>query len=114
MYIVNSATNALTIVDKTVTTLVDVDPSTRAIDAIPTNAAPVDVVVRGDRLYVSNVNCGTVAVVDVATNQPVESIGVGIQPGLMAATPDGRTIYVADVMGGTVRVITSVRHAADG
>jgi YVTN family beta-propeller protein len=114
MYVVNSATNALTIVDKTVTTLVDVDPTTRAIDAIPTDAAPVDVVVRGDRLYVSNVNCGTVAVVDVATNQPVESIGVGIQPGLMAATRDGRTIYVADVMGGTVRVITSVRHAADG
>jgi DNA-binding beta-propeller fold protein YncE len=31
----------------------------------------------------------------------------------MTATPDGRTIYVADVMGGTVRVITSVRHAAE-
>ena len=30
----------------------------------------------------------------------------------MAASRDGRTIYVADVMGGTVRVITSVRHAA--
>lgn len=113
LYIVNSATNALTIIDRTVTTVVDVDPRTRAVDAIPADAAPVDIVVRGDRLYVSNINCGTVAVVDVATNQPVESIRVGIQPGLMTATPDGRTIYVADVMGGTVRVITSVRHAAE-
>jgi YVTN family beta-propeller protein len=63
-------------------------------------------------LYVSNINCGSVTVVDVATNQPVETVGVGIQPGLMTASADGRTIYVADVMGGTVQVITSVRHAA--
>jgi YVTN family beta-propeller protein len=114
LYVVNSATNALTIIDRSITTVVDVAANTRAVDAIPSGASPVDVVVRGDRLYVGNVNCGTVTVVDVATNQPVETIGVGIQPGLMAATPDGRTIYVADVMGGTVRVISSVRHAADG
>jgi YVTN family beta-propeller protein len=112
LYVVNSATNALTIVDGSVTTAVDVDATTRAVDAIPNDAAPVDVVVRGDRLYVSNINCGSVTVVDVATNQPVESIAVGIQPGLMTASPDGRTIYVADVMGGAVQVITSVRHAA--
>ena len=113
LYVVNSATNALTIVDRSITTLVEVDPHTRAVDAIPSGAAPVDMVVRGDRLYVSNINSGTVAVIDVATNQPVESIAVGIQPGLMTATPDGRTIYVADTMGGAVRVITSVRHVAD-
>ena len=112
LYVANSATNALTIVDGSITTAVDVDPTTRAIDAIPHDAAPVDVVVRGDRLYVSNINCGSVTVVDVATNQPVESIAVGIQPGLMTASPDGHTIYVADVMGGMVQVITSVRHAA--
>ncbi|MBJ7337602.1 hypothetical protein [Mycolicibacterium sp.] len=113
LYVVNSATNALTIVDGSVTTAVDVAPHTRAVDAIPVDASPVDVVVRGDRLYVSNVNSGSVVVVDVATNQPVENIGVGIAPGLMTATPEGRTIYVADVMSGTVRVITSVRHAAN-
>lgn len=111
LYVVNAATNALTIVDGSITTAVDVDPTTRAIDAIPPDAAPVDMIVRGDRLYVSNINRGTVTVVDVATNQPVETIAVGIQPGLMAASRDGRTIYVSDVMGGTVRVITSVRHA---
>jgi YVTN family beta-propeller protein len=108
LYVVNSVTNALTVVDGSVNTVVDVDPGTRAIDSIPGGAAPVDIVVRGDRLYVSNVNCAAVIVIDVASNQPVETIGVGIQPGLMTATPDGRTIYVADVMDGTVRVITSV------
>lgn len=113
LYVANSATNALTIVDKSVKTVVDVDPVTRAVDAIPSGAAPVDIIVRGDRLYVSNVNCGTVTVIDVATNQPVETIRVGIAPGLMAATPDGRTIYVADVMDGTVRVITSVHPEVD-
>ena len=112
LYVVNAATNALTIVDGSTTTSVDVAPRTRALDALPGDAAPVDVVVRGDRLYVGNVNRGTVVVVDTGTNQPVATIGLGIQPGAMTATPDGRTIYVADVMGATVRVITSVRHAA--
>jgi YVTN family beta-propeller protein len=114
LYVANSATNALTIIDRSTVTVVDVAPNTRAVDAIPSDASPVDVVVRGDRLYVGNVNSGTVTVMDVATNQPVETIGVGIQPGLMTATADGRTIYVADVMDGTVRVISSVRHAANG
>ena len=111
LYVVNSAMNALTIVDGPVATVVDVDPATRAVDAIPDGAAPADIVVRGDRLYASNVNRGNVTVVDVATNQPVATVRVGIQPGLMTATPDGRTIYVADVMDGTIRVITSVHPA---
>ena len=111
LYVVNSAMNALTIVDGSVATVVDVDPATRAVDAIPDGAAPADIVVRGDRLYASNVNRGNVTVVDVATNQPVATVRVGIQPGLMTATPDGRTIYVADVMDGTIRVITSVHPA---
>lgn len=112
LYVVNAATNALTVVDGSTTTAVEIDPKTHALDAIPPDAAPVDMIVRGDRLYVSNINCGTVTVVDVATNNTVATIGVGIQPGLMAASRDGRTVYVSDVMGGTVRVITSVRHAA--
>lgn len=112
LYVVNVATNALTVVDGSTTTAVEVDPATRALDAIPPDAAPVDMIVRGDRLYVSNINCGTVTVVDVATNHTVATVGVGIQPGLMAASRDGRTVYVSDVMSGTVRVITSVRHAA--
>ncbi|MGH3644630.1 MAG: cytochrome D1 domain-containing protein, partial [Mycobacterium sp.] len=114
LYVADSATNALTVIDRSVNTVVDVDPVTRAIDAIPGGAAPVDFIVRGDRLYVSNVNCGSVTVIDVTSNQPVETIGVGIQPGLMTATPDGRTIYVADVMDGTVRVITSVHPEVYG
>jgi YVTN family beta-propeller protein len=114
LYVVNSATNVLTVIERSVDTVVDIDPLTRAIDSIPSGAAPADIIVRGDRLYVSNVNCGAVTVIDVATNRPVETIRVGIQPGLMTATPDGRTIYVADVMDGTVRVITSVRPEVDG
>lgn len=54
---------------------------------------------------------GTVVVLDPGTNQIVETIKSGIQPGLMTASPDGRTIYVADVMGATVRVITSVHES---
>jgi YVTN family beta-propeller protein len=114
LYVVNAATNALTIVEETVDAVVDFDPATGSVGAVPSGAVPVDFVVRGDRIYVSNVNCGTVTVIDVATSQPVETIGVGINPGLITATADGRTVYVADVMEGTVRVISSVRHMADG
>lgn len=113
LFVGNAATNALTIVDRSVTTMVQIDPAARSIDAIPSGATPVDFVVRGDRLYVSNVNCGTVSVIDVATNQPVQTIAVGIHPGLLTATADGRTIYVADVMDSTVRVISSVRHLTE-
>ena len=114
LYVANSATNALTVIDGSMTSVVDLAANVRAVDAVPSGAAPVDIIVRGDRMYVSNVNRATVTVLDVATNQPVETIEVGIQPGLITATPDGRTIYVADVMDGIVRVISSVRHAANG
>ena len=79
LYVVNSATNALTVIDGSVNTVVDVDPGTRAVDSIPGGAAPVDIIVRGDRLYVSNVNCATVIVIDVAT-QPARRDHRGRHP----------------------------------
>jgi YVTN family beta-propeller protein len=111
LYVANSTTDSLTVVDGDVSAVVDLNPATSAVDSIPVGASPVDVVVSGDRLYVGNLSSGTVEVLDTGTNLIVETIESGIRPGLLAMSPDGRTIYAADVMGGTVRVITSV-HAA--
>ncbi len=113
LYVVNTATNALTIIDETGDTVVGLGVSAGLPDPIPAGAAPAEFLVRGDRLYVSNVNSGTVAVIDVASGQLVDTIAVGIHPGLLTATADGGTVYVADVLTGTVRVITSVRHIAE-
>lgn len=113
LFVANSTTNALTVVGRKSSAVSALDPMAAAIDAIPAAAAPVDIVIRGDRLYVSNVNRGTVMVIDAVTNVPVETIGVGIAPGFMTASSDGGTIYVADAMDGTVRVITSARRVTE-
>lgn len=106
LYVANSLTDSLTVVDGSASAVVDLHPTTSAVDSIPAGAAPVDVVACGDRVFVGHLSSGTIAVLDTGTNQIVETIETGIQPGLMTASPDGRTIYVADVMGGTVRVIS--------
>ena len=45
-------------------------------------------------VYVSNGRGGTVTAIDTATNTPGPPISVGLGPGLIAITPDGKTVYV--------------------
>ena len=66
LYVVNTATNALTIVDDTGDTVMGLDVAAGSPASVPAGAAPVELLVRGDRLYVSNVNCAAVAVCDAA------------------------------------------------
>ena len=47
--------------------------------------------------------------VDIATGEPGTPIRAGRGPQALAMTPDGRTLYVADVLGGTVSVISLKR-----
>jgi len=49
---------------------------------------------------------GTVTPITVATNRPGRPIKVGGAPTFIAVTPDGRTLYVADLDLGTVTPIT--------
>ena len=48
----------------------------------------------------------TVTPVSIATGAPGTPIRAGDQPQALAMTPDGRTLYVADILGGTVAVIS--------
>jgi YVTN family beta-propeller protein len=57
------------------------------------------------RGYASSYSANQVNVLDLATNQIVDRIPVGSEPGGAAMTPDGRQVYVANAKSGDVSVI---------
>jgi YVTN family beta-propeller protein len=67
------------------------------------------------KVYVSNYNAGTVSVIVHDGDQlDVTTInGVGTNPAGMAATPDGRFIYVANYNGGSTGSVTIIRTEDD-
>ena len=46
-----------------------------------------------------------------ATNTPGKPIKVGGNPAALAITPDGRTVYAASFLGGTVTPIATATNA---
>src|SRR6266480_4783027 len=55
--------------------------------------------------YITNLNDGTVSVIDTASNTVMATVPVGNFPNGVALTPDGAHVYVANVVDGTVSVI---------
>jgi PQQ-dependent catabolism-associated beta-propeller protein len=49
----------------------------------------------GDRAYVSNERAGTVSVIDVQSDRVIETVSIGGRPRGIAATADGRSLFVA-------------------
>jgi YVTN family beta-propeller protein len=47
-----------------------------------------------------------------ATNKPGKSIKIGIEANWIAVTPDGKTVYVTDPIGGTVTAIATATNTA--
>ena len=105
---------------------------------IPVGSAPYDVVLVGQKAYVSNwagrhpaagyttgpagegtavrvdakrhiASDGSVSVVDLAAGQEIKQIEVGLHPAGMAATRDGRFVCVANANSDTVSVIDVAR-----
>jgi YVTN family beta-propeller protein len=81
---------------------------------IAVGASPIGVAVAqdGTRAYVTNVNDGTVSVIDTRANPPVvvgSPITVGFQPDWVAITPDGTRAYVTNENDRTVSVIDTTR-----
>lgn len=50
------------------------------------------------RAYVTNARSNTVSVVDMATMRVIDTIPVGISPGDVVVSPDGRTVYVTNTV----------------
>lgn len=64
--------------------------------------------------YVSNYNGNTVSVIDTVTNNITATITVGYIPQGIAATPDGKKVYVLDDADSYVDYIgTNTNEAVD-
>ena len=60
--------------------------------------------------YISNQFDGTVSVIDAATNTVTATVGVGLNPYGLAATPNGTRIYVANFGSNSVSVISTATN----
>ncbi len=93
-----------------------INTETNAVVAtIPVGSYPEGVAVNpaGTRVYVTNVESGTVSVIDAATNMVVATVPVGMKPFGVATNPAGTRVYVGNFKSDTVSVIdgsTGYRH----
>ncbi|MEP2102851.1 MAG: beta-propeller fold lactonase family protein [Parasphingorhabdus sp.] len=56
------------------------------------------------RAFVSNMQSGTVSVLDLAKSSKITDLAAGTEPEGIAITPDGATVWVADRRGDSLRV----------
>ena len=64
--------------------------------------------------YVTNLDDGTVSVINPATNTAVATISVGSGPSSIAVTPDGAHVYVLNALDNTVSVIATATNTVVG
>jgi predicted alpha-1,2-mannosidase len=87
-------------------TVTPVDTRTRnAGPPIPVGGGPDGMAVAQGRLFVANNNTDDVTVIDTATNAVEKTVPVGSVAADVAATPDGKTVWVTDFGDGTVQPI---------
>jgi len=87
-------------------TVTPVDTRTHnAGPAIPVGGGPDGVIVAGGKLFVANNNTNDVTVIDTTTNAVLATIPVGSVAADVAATPDGKTVWVTNFGDGTVQPI---------
>ena len=87
-------------------TVTPVDTRTHnAGPAIPVGGGPDGMIVTGGKLFVANNNTNNVTVIDTSTNAVVATIPVGSVAADVAATPDGKTVWVTNFGDGTVQPI---------
>lgn len=87
-------------------TVTPVDTRTRnAGPPIPVGSGPDGMIVTGGELFVANNNTNDVTVIDTSTNTVKATIPVGSVAADVAATPDGKTVWVTNFGDGTVQPI---------
>ena len=79
---------------------------------IPVGGGPDGMVVAGGDLFVANNNSNDVTVIDTATNTVTATVPVGSVAADVAATPDGKTVWVTNFGDGTVQPIDVATLAA--
>jgi YVTN family beta-propeller protein len=87
-------------------TVTPVDTRTHnAGPAIPVGGGPDGMIVASGKLFVANNNTNDVTVIDTTTDAVLATIPVGSIAADVAATPDGKTVWVTDFGDGTVQPI---------
>jgi YVTN family beta-propeller protein len=71
---------------------------------------PVGVWAGAPQAYITNLNDGTVSVIDTASNTVTATVSVGTFPNGVAVTPDGARVYVANIFGNSVSVIDTATN----
>lgn len=62
----------------------------------------------GRRAFTANIPAGTVTVIDLAAGRKLRDVAVGGQPEGIALSPDGRTLWVADLEGERVQAFDAL------
>ncbi len=101
-----------------------VDTGTRReLARIPVGDEPIQMILAGDQLFVSNLSSNDLRVIDTATFQVQAHIETAVQPLDLALSPDGKTLYatnsgtsaltIVDVESGQARTI-EITDASEG
>ena len=95
----------------------------RELARIPVGDEPIQMILAGDQLFVSNLSSNDLRIIDTATFQVQARIETAIQPLDLALTPDGKTLYatnsganaltIVDVESGQARTI-EIATASEG
>ncbi|MCX4750842.1 GH92 family glycosyl hydrolase [Kitasatospora sp. NBC_01287] len=94
-------------------TVTPVDTRTRtAGPPIPVGSGPDGMVVAAGHLFVADNNSDDVTVIDTTSNAVTATVKVGGVAAGLAATPDGKTVWVSDFGDGTVQPIDTATLAA--
>ena len=81
--------------DDDVISVVDTDTH-RELARIPVGDEPIQVLLAGDQLFVSNLSSNDLRVIDTATFQVQARIETAVQPLDMALAPNGKTLYATN------------------
>jgi YVTN family beta-propeller protein len=102
VYVVNTGSNSLTVIDAEQNKVV-------AIIGLERTPYFVDVSSDGNRAYVANSNSNSVSVIDLGNRRVLRNISVGQSPGLARVSRDGKIVVVAERLGNSVSVIDAER-----
>jgi YVTN family beta-propeller protein/VCBS repeat-containing protein len=118
-YVTNIDSDTVSVIDAATHTVIDADPATPEVDAIPVGSWPYAVAFSpdGSVAYVTDQVSDTVSVIDTATHTVVDTdpatpgvdpIRFGFTPYVVAFSPDGGLAYVTNSTG--VSVIDTATH----
>ena len=103
MYVPNSSTDDVSVIDSATNTVVDTIDAGRQPNNIEFNPSNTNI-------YVTNRDSDDVSVIDSATNAVVDTIDVGGQPNNVEYNPSNNMMYVTNYESNTVSIIDSTTN----